>query len=141
MNTGFAASRRRGFTLIELIGIMAIIAIIAVIAIPSLLSSRNAGNEADAEAYLRTLYSAQTTFQTKSGHFATIAELAASKLIAPSTIPAYTLTITVTPDGSAWAATATPTAQPQSMRFFYIDLEGVIHYKVGAAADSSSPPL
>ncbi len=52
----------QGFSLVELLIVVAIIAIIAAIAVPSLLTSRQAANEAGAIQSLRTLGSAQIAY-------------------------------------------------------------------------------
>lgn len=52
-----------GFTLIELMIVIAIIAIIAAIAIPGLLRARMASHEGNASASLRSLATAQASFQ------------------------------------------------------------------------------
>ncbi len=54
----------RGFSLIELLIVVAIILIIAAIAIPNLLRSRIAANEASAVGSLRTLNTAEITYNT-----------------------------------------------------------------------------
>ncbi len=59
---------QKGFSLVELLVVVIIIAIIAAIAIPNLLASRRAANEASAISSLRSIHSAQATYQATIGN-------------------------------------------------------------------------
>src|ERR1700757_3306285 len=70
--------KQKGFSLIELLIVVAIILIIAAIAIPNLLRARIAANESSAAASVRTIGTAQITYQNAypaTGYAATIAAL------------------------------------------------------------------
>ena len=58
---------QRGFSLIELLIVVAIICIIAAIAVTNLLASRRAANEGSAISSLRTINSAEMTYQAADG--------------------------------------------------------------------------
>jgi len=77
-------SNEKGFSLIELLVVVIIIAIVAAIAIPNLLASRRAANEASAISSLRTIHSAEATYQATAGGgtaYGTLANLNSAGLI------------------------------------------------------------
>ena len=71
----------KGFSLIELLIVVAIILIIAAIAIPNLLRARIAANESSAVASVRTINTAEITYQTANptiGYAASLSVLGGS---------------------------------------------------------------
>jgi type IV pilus assembly protein PilA len=119
--------------------------IIAAIAIPNLLASRRAANEGSAMASLRTLHSAEATYQSTRGNgkFGTLSELAAEGLIdsklATGTKNGYNFTVELTTNElnyPGFSIVGVPmTYRSTGVRSFYIDETGVIR-----AGDNSGGP-
>jgi prepilin-type N-terminal cleavage/methylation domain-containing protein len=80
--------KQKGFSLIELLIVVAIILIIAAIAIPNLLRARIAANESSAVASIRTLNTAQISYNSAYptvGYAGTLAALAGTACAPPTT--------------------------------------------------------
>jgi|SRR4051812_9019055 len=145
---------QKGFSLVELLVVVIIIAIVAAIAIPNLLASRRAANEASAISSLRTIHSAEATYQSVYGanvNYGSLSNLATTNLIdtvlgGPSgTKSGYTFTSSIGAAGSQkYCASAEATTQNTTgVRSFAVSEPGVIYQyaAAGAAAACSTGVL
>ena len=133
---------QKGFSLVELLVVVIIIAIIAAIAIPNLLASRRAANEASAISSLRTIHSAEATYQATLGqnvNYGTAAQLGTATLVDPilgaasAAKSGYLFVVTVTTP-QIYCAIATATSQGVTgVSSFGVSQPGVIY----AATDGS----
>ena len=154
--------KNHGFTLIELMIVVAIIAIIAAIAIPNLLRSRMSANEASAAGSLRTISTAQASFQAAAildadgdgmGDYGTLPNLSAqTPPFIDSTLGSatgikqgYTFAAVPVAGGAAapptYTCTATPLATTTGNKYYFVDESGVIRFALGAAATVASTPM
>jgi type IV pilus assembly protein PilA len=153
----------KGFSLIELLIVVAIILIIAAIAIPNLLRARISANEASAVASLRTMNTANITYNSTFNTYApTLSGLGPSNGATPTSTSADLLDQVLAPAGgvnvshkSGYTFTYTSaspyvvytiTAAPMSLnntgvRYFFTDQSGVIRQNSGSAASVGSSPI
>ncbi len=110
-------SRAQGFSLIELLIVVAIILIIAAIAVPNLLRARMSANESSAVESLRTINSAEVTYQSTYptvGYATTLAVLGPGAGNTTCGVPASSGACLI----DTLLATATSAASPKSGYYF-----------------------
>lgn len=84
--------RHNGFTLLELMIVIALILIVAAMAIPSMVDSRINANEASAVTSIRTINTAEVTYEATYGGFAdTLGNLGGSEPCTKSAVTACLL--------------------------------------------------
>jgi type IV pilus assembly protein PilA len=154
---------QKGFSLIELLIVVAIILIISAIAIPNLLRARVSANEASAVSSLRTMNTANITYNSTFGVYAaklsylgpsngatptsTDADLL-DQVLAPaggvntSTKNGYTFTYAAGNSNYTYTVNADPIAANQTgVRHFFTDASGVIRVNNTATATATNSPL
>jgi type IV pilus assembly protein PilA len=159
-----SSRRQAGFTLIEILVVVAVLLTLMAIAIPNMLRARSNANEASAVASLRTISTAQATYQqTYSLGFApTLLALgpgggggaptaAAADLIdqvlAAGSKTGYIFIYTpldANGDGrmDSYTIQANPTVPGQTgNKYFFADHTSVIRFSMAGPATAASPPI
>jgi type IV pilus assembly protein PilA len=154
--------RNNGFSLIELLIVVAIILIIVAVAVPSFLRSRIAANESAAVASLRTLNTAQMSYDSAYptvGYASTLTALGGTSCTPPNSTSAclidtalatgqrsgYTFTlsnVSGTPSGTYNAIAAPIVWNYSGMRYFCSFEDAVIRVSMTAitSCDNTVPP-
>lgn len=151
--------KQKGFSLIELLIVVAIILIIAAIAIPNLIRSRIAANEASAVGSLRTINTAEATYQSsypQSGYACSLASLAGTGSVTATSAGLIDTTLgnalksgysfnvsgcsAVGSINIAYSSDGAPVAQGQTgNRYFCSSQSGVILFGSGNGANCTTP--
>ena len=136
--------KEQGFSLIELLIVVAIIGIIAAIAIPNLLQARKTANEASAIGALRTVGSAEVTYQGNNQVYGTLAQLGTAALV-DSTLTGSTAAnpksgffytdALAAPNATNFNVAATAASTSSADRKFCVVEDGVIRF--GGTADTA----
>jgi type IV pilus assembly protein PilA len=145
---GTHVKKQTGFSLIELLIVVAIILIIAAIAIPNLIRSKMAANESSAVASLRTINTAEVTYNNNyPGQYGTLTSLGPSgssctsgtaatssasclidKLLAGGTKSGYTFSVGGSGASVSYGTWATPQATNTGTRQFCSDTNLVLYF-------------
>ena len=126
--------KQKGFSLIELLIVVAIILIIAAIAIPNLLRARMAANESSAVSSIRTINTAEVSYQSTyhNGYTTALAQLgpaAAGACTAPTAANACLIDYSL--------STATASTSPKSGYYFtFTTLSNATSYVTGGQPQS-----
>lgn len=156
--------KQKGFSLIELLIVVAIILIIAAIAIPNLIRSKIASNNSAAAATVRTLNTAEATYNStyQPSAYATLAQLGpGSTATCPSAGPSsanacivdsnlgcnqascvrdqFTYQITVNSSGQDYVISAWPNGSNQGSQDFCSAPDGVIRQQADPNASGTGP--
>jgi type IV pilus assembly protein PilA len=155
--------KEKGFSLIELLIVVAIMLIIASIAIPSLLNARRSTNEVSAVNSIRTINSAQISYNSAypaTGFAGTLAALGGASCTPPSSASAclldsqvasgtkngysFTLTGVTGSPAATYQVIGSPTVPNQTgVRYFCSFADGVVRAQISAitTCDNTVPPM
>ncbi len=134
-------SRKKGFTLIELMMVILVLSILLTAAIPGISNAKRRANEASAIAALRLISQAQSQYRVRYGSFTSVPQLESSGLISDdfqdSEKSGYSFENAAAPTGGDWSVRANPTSPGVSGdRYFFVDTSGVIRYNDSTQASA-----
>jgi type IV pilus assembly protein PilA len=149
--------KEKGFSLIELLIVVAIILIIAAIAIPNLLRARIAANESSAVASIRTINTAEISYNSAYptiGYSTNLANLAGTSCAPPTSTSACLIDTQLAsgtksgysfsasgsggpPAGAYQVAAAPITANSTGVRYFCSFADAVVRYSTASLTTST----
>lgn len=132
-------SRRRGFTLLELLIVVSIILILAVIATPSFISALQSSRETSAIATAKNIYQAQMVYLSSYNSFGTFQNLVAAGNLDPRfaeggespTLGGYQYSLVFGEDGDTFFIQADPVSQTSGRYDYYVGIDGVVRFRSG----------
>ena len=130
--TNMTKRMTRGFSLIELLIVVSIILIIAAIAIPGLMKARIAANQASAVEGLRTIMTAESSYQTSFGNFAPTMLALGSAAPCPAGTPPTAAQFCFL--DSTLASATTPATGKSGYYYTYVVGAGNVTYQLNADA-------